>query len=33
MRTTQILRDDYESDIPNTPENMCKLPGEFKIIR
>ena len=26
-RTSHILKDRYESDIPNTPELLCQLPG------
>lgn len=26
-KTTEILRNEYEDDIPNTVENLCKLPG------
>lgn len=26
-RTTQILKDEYDEDIPNTIEKLCELPG------
>lgn len=26
-RTTEILKDKYANDIPNTVEDLCKLPG------
>lgn len=26
-KTSQILKDDYNGDIPETVENLCKLPG------
>lgn len=26
-KATEILKNEYNSDIPNTVENLCKLPG------
>lgn len=26
-KTTEILKNEYNSDIPNTVEKLCKLPG------
>lgn len=30
-RTTQILKDKYDGDIPNTIKELCELPGEILV--